>query len=165
MWLSKRLQFCLICLKDILPETRFYFLTKSSLYFFYVFLSTVKPSCSPIDLCPPFTLSFYLIWGQWPSCGHTQWGWIQSHGPNPFICNFSHRNVKLLGDVLIAFAFYMLAYNFLFNLLRQCSHLLCLVHVQSGAHDDDKKKKQRDNFSPFKLTKRLIARLKKCNTN
>ena len=35
------------------------------------------------------------------------------------MCNCSHRNIKLLGDGLIAFTFNMLVYNFLSNLLRQ----------------------------------------------
>ena len=37
------------------------------------------------------------------------------------MCNCSHRNIKLLGDGLIAFTFNMLVYNFLSNLLRQLS--------------------------------------------
>uniref|UniRef100_A0AAQ6AC41 Immunoglobulin heavy variable 9-2 n=1 Tax=Amphiprion ocellaris TaxID=80972 RepID=A0AAQ6AC41_AMPOC len=44
------------------------------------------------------------------------------------MCNCSHRNIKLLGDGLIAFTFNMLVYNFLSNLLRQLSPWLPLVH-------------------------------------
>nr|WPK86758.1 NLRC3-like protein 77 [Sebastes schlegelii] len=42
----------------------------------------------------------------------------------------SHRNIKLLGDGLIAFTFNMKVYNVLSDLLRQLSPQLSVVHVQ-----------------------------------
>ncbi|KAK6485811.1 multidrug resistance-associated protein 1-like [Huso huso] len=45
------------------------------------------------------------------------------------ICNCCHRNIKLLGDGLVAFTFTMLVYYFLSDLLRQLSPLLSLVHL------------------------------------
>lgn len=54
------------------------------------------------------------------------------------VCNCSHRNIKLLGVGLIAFTLDMLVYIILFELLRQFSPLLYLVHVQCGAHNDIK---------------------------
>ena len=64
------------------------------------------------------------------------------------MCNCSHRNIKLLGDGLIAFTFYMLVYNFLSNLLRHLSPSLPVVHVQCGTHHVTKQ--HSDYFSPFK---------------
>ena len=64
------------------------------------------------------------------------------------MCNCSHRNIKLLGDGLIAFTFNMLVYNCLSNLLRQLSPQLSVVHVQCGTHHDTKQ--HSDYFSPFK---------------
>lgn len=54
------------------------------------------------------------------------------------ICKCSHRNIKLLGDGLIAFTFDGLVYNILSDLPTQLSPLLSLVHVQFGAHEDTK---------------------------
>lgn len=52
----------------------------------------------------------------------------------PFICDCSHRNIKLLEDGFIALTSDVVIYSFLSALLRQLSVLLSLVHVQCGAH-------------------------------
>lgn len=63
------------------------------------------------------------------------------------IYNFSYRDITLLGDLLKAFTFNMLIYNFLPDLLRQLSPLLALICVQCSAHNDTKE--QSDYFLPF----------------
>ena len=48
------------------------------------------------------------------------------------MCNNNHRNIKVLGDSLIAFTFNLLIKKILSNLLGQLSPELSVVHVQCG---------------------------------
>src|SRR4029434_10250055 len=107
----------------------------------------------------PFVLSVSSICHQFSSCSHVQSRFymicFQPTGYSPLdlkllnnMCNCSHRNIKLLGDGLIAFTFNMLVYNFLSNLLKQLCPQLSVVHAQCGTHPDTKH--HSDYFSPFK---------------